>query len=196
MLCITFTYHLPAEIYKQSPKKRSKWCLSRASKVYCGRSTATLGTAGWLQVTAWQHEFHWMLGNIREASIQHYFTNFLVNNVKYLLIHHTLYFIILSEPMKKCKDKSYINQWKKCKDKSYIQQNRSKQQFIDSSHFKSVNSRHVAVATPATRSPSWAPAARPIFQIRRMNTQVMAMLGKNVETGDIYNQRLTLINDG
>ena len=115
MLCITFTYHLPAEIYKQSPKKRSKWCLSRASKVYCGRSTATLGTAGWLQVTAWQHEFHWMLGNIREASIQHYFTNFLVNNVKYLLIHHTLYFIILSKPMKKCKDKSYINQWKNAK---------------------------------------------------------------------------------
>jgi len=42
-----------------------------------------------------------MLGNIMEASIQHYFTNFLVNNVKYLLIHHTLYFIILSKPMKK-----------------------------------------------------------------------------------------------
>ena len=100
MLCITFTYHLPAEIYKQSPKKRSKWCLSRASKVYCGRSTATLGTAGWLQVTAWQHEFHWMLGNIREASIQHDFTNFgeLRWNIYWFII---LYFIILSKPMKK-----------------------------------------------------------------------------------------------
>ena len=182
MLCITFTYHLPAEIYKQSPKKRSKWCLSRASKVYCGRSTATLGTAGWLQVTAWQHEFHWMLGNIREASIQHDFTNFgeLRWNIYWFIILYTLSFS--------------VNQWKKCKDRSYIQQNRSKQQFIDSSHFKSVNSRHVAVATPATRSPSWALAARPIFQIRWMNTQVMAMLGKNVETGDIY-QRLTLISD-
>ena len=115
-------------------------------------------------------------------------------NIYWFIILYTLSFSV--NQWKKCKDKSYINQWKKCKDKSYIQQNRSKQQFIDSSHFKSVNSRHVAVATPATRSPSWAPAARPIFQIRRMNTQVMAMLGKNVETGDIYNQRLTLINDG